>query len=54
MIIHALPCINSCRYCYANTSPQRAAEGRAQHNPKSTLLLGELLGDEKITVHENH
>ena len=44
-------CTNGCRYCYASTNPKRAQEGRDQHNPDSTLLTGELVGDEKITLH---
>ncbi|MCI8455175.1 MAG: DUF1848 domain-containing protein [Lachnospiraceae bacterium] len=35
-------CINGCRYCYANQSPQRALENYKKHVPDSPLLFGSL------------
>ena len=35
-------CLNGCKYCYANTNPQKAFENYKYHNPVSPLLLGEL------------
>lgn len=35
-------CLNGCKYCYANTSPRRAAENYRLHDPASPLLLGHL------------
>jgi len=33
-------CINGCRYCYANQSPQRALENYKRHDPASPVLSG--------------
>lgn len=33
-------CLNGCRYCYANKSPQKARENYRLHDPDSPLLLG--------------
>lgn len=35
-------CMNGCKYCYANQSPQKAFENYKFHNPNSPLLLGEV------------
>ena len=35
-------CLNGCRYCYANKSPQKARENYQYHDPASPLLLGQL------------
>lgn len=45
-------CIHGCRYCYANASTEKARQGFHEHNPRASILTGELTGDEKITVHE--
>ena len=45
-------CVHGCRYCYANASAEKARQGFEAHNPLSSVLTGELMGDEKITVHE--
>lgn len=45
-------CIHGCRYCYANTSPERARQGFAEHQPDTSVITGWLCGDEKITIHE--
>ena len=33
-------CLNGCKYCYANKSPQKARENFILHDPDSPLLLG--------------
>ena len=33
-------CLNGCKYCYANKSPQKAAENSRLHDPYSPLMLG--------------
>ena len=33
-------CRNGCRYCYANSSAERAAKNHAEHDPSSPLLSG--------------
>lgn len=35
-------CLNGCRYCYANKSPEKARENFRLHDPDSPLLLGRL------------
>lgn len=35
-------CLNGCKYCYANTNPQKARENFKLHAPDSPLLLGSL------------
>ena len=35
-------CLNGCKYCYANKSPQKAQENYLLHDPDSPLLLGHL------------
>lgn len=35
-------CLNGCKYCYANKSPQKAFENHRYHDPASPLLLGRL------------
>lgn len=41
-------CLNGCKYCYANKSPQKARENFKFHNPSSPILLGELNEDDEI------
>ncbi len=45
-------CIHGCRYCYANASLDRARLGFDNHDPNSSVITGNLLGDEHITMHE--
>lgn len=45
-------CIHGCRYCYANVSLERARQGCDNHNPNSSVITGNLLGNENITLHE--
>lgn len=35
-------CLNGCKYCYANKSPQKARENYIFHDPASPILLGRL------------
>lgn len=42
-------CLNGCKYCYANKSPQKARDNYKFHNPDSPLLLGELLPTDEVT-----
>ena len=41
-------CLNGCKYCYANTNPQKARENFRLHDPYSPLLLGTLTPDDTI------
>ena len=41
-------CLNGCRYCYANRSPQKAIENYKHHDPDSPLLLGHLKDGDTI------
>ena len=41
-------CLNGCRYCYANSSPDKARENRRRHDPSSPLLLGRLEPDDTV------
>ena len=45
-------CIHGCRYCYANASFDRARQGFEGHDVEASVITGNLLGDEKITVHD--
>ena len=42
-------CRHLCAYCYANFNAGMVEACAALHNPCSTILSGELRGDEKIT-----
>lgn len=42
-------CSHGCKYCYANFNAKSVATFRAQHNPESPLLIGELSSTDKIT-----
>ena len=41
-------CLNGCRYCYANTNPDKARENVLLHDPKSPLILGHLRPEDTI------
>ncbi|MFW2488767.1 DUF1848 domain-containing protein [Clostridium chromiireducens] len=41
-------CLNGCIYCYATLNEDIAYGNRKKHNPKSPLLIGELLQEDKI------
>lgn len=42
-------CLNGCKYCYANQSPQAARDNYKRHDKNSPILLGELLPTDEIT-----
>ena len=46
-------CKHFCKYCYANFDEKLVNENYAKHNPKSSLLIGELLKDDIIKVRSN-
>ena len=41
-------CLNGCKYCYANKSPQKARENYKLHDPASPLLIGHLDKDDVV------
>ncbi|MBQ9002103.1 MAG: DUF1848 domain-containing protein [Eggerthellaceae bacterium] len=41
-------CLAGCKYCYANKSPQKAAENLKLHDPDSPLLLGRLRETDQV------
>lgn len=41
-------CMNGCKYCYANTKPQKARENYRLHDPASPLLLGQVKPEDTI------
>lgn len=41
-------CLNGCKYCYANKSPQKARENYKLHDPASPLLLGHLRPEDTV------
>ncbi|MGN1266471.1 MAG: DUF1848 family protein, partial [Dorea sp.] len=45
-------CIHGCKYCYATNSLANAQRKYKQNDPASTLLVGDLKGDEIITEKE--
>lgn len=45
-------CKHNCLYCYANFNDKLVEENNLKHNPNSPLLVGELTGEEKITVRD--
>jgi hypothetical protein len=44
-------CMNGCKYCYATTSEVELVKNARNYDPKSTLLCGEIRGEDKITDH---
>lgn len=42
-------CLNGCKYCYANQTPQKAFDNYKLHDPTSPLLLGHLAHDDIVT-----
>lgn len=42
-------CLNGCKYCYANKSPQKARENYRYHDPASPLLLGHIRPTDTIS-----
>ena len=41
-------CQNGCKYCYANFSPNTVVKNLSIHDPKSPLLYGNILPEDKI------
>ncbi len=41
-------CMNGCKYCYANKTPQKAFENFKLHDPTSPLLLGHIKPEDTI------
>lgn len=41
-------CLNRCKYCYANQTPQKARDNFRLHDPDSPLLLGHLHPDDTV------
>lgn len=41
-------CLNGCKYCYANKSPQKARDNYKLHDPDSPLLLGHVQSTDTI------
>ena len=41
-------CSNGCKYCYANYSEENVTNNCNKYNPKSPLLCGEVMGDDKV------
>ena len=42
-------CLNGCKYCYANQSPEAARKNHRLHDPDSPLLLGRLEKEDVLT-----
>ncbi len=42
-------CINGCKYCYANTTPQIALQNYHLHDPDGSLLIGQVGPEDIIT-----
>lgn len=42
-------CPNGCRYCYANTSPEKAKANYLAHDPESPMLLGNVRDGDRVT-----
>lgn len=45
-------CKHQCAYCYANYSLEQVRENCKKYDPESELLVGKLVGDEKISLRE--
>ncbi len=45
-------CMNACKYCYANKTPEKAFENFKFHDPDSPLMLGDVKPDDTITQGE--
>lgn len=43
-------CKHYCRYCYANYDEKKVKENMSLHNPKSSLLIGELKESDTIKI----
>ena len=47
-------CKHFCKYCYANFDEKQVNDNYNKHNPKSSLLIGELNDDDIIKVRKNN
>ena len=47
-------CKHFCKYCYANYDEKQVINNYNNHNPKSSLLIGELEEDDIIKIREVH
>ena len=47
-------CKHFCKYCYANYDEKQVNDNYNKHNPKSSLLIGELTDDDIIKVRKNN
>lgn len=45
-------CMHNCKYCYANFNSEKVENQTKLHNPLSSLLIGELMADDKIKERE--
>ena len=43
-------CLHGCKYCYANFDSKRIMSNYKMHDPKSSLLIGQLSFDDQIKV----
>ena len=43
-------CKHFCKYCYANYDEKKVNDNYSKHNPKSSLLIGELSDDDIIKI----
>ena len=43
-------CSHFCKYCYANFDEKKVKENILKHNPKSSMLIGELKSDDIIKI----
>ena len=46
-------CMHFCKYCYANYDEKQVNENFNNHNPNSSLLIGELKQDDIIKIRKN-
>ena len=46
-------CKHFCKYCYANFDERQVSDNYNKHNPKSSLLIGEIHSDDIIKVRKN-
>ena len=44
-------CPHFCSYCYANAERNSVLRNIKRHNPDSPFLIGDMCGDEKVTLH---
>ena len=47
-------CKHFCKYCYANYDEKKVNDNYSKHNPKSSLLIGDLKEDDFIKVRKNN